>query len=118
ATERVQGAFLSDQEVEQVVRFASSQGEPEYIDDSFFEDDEHKGSDHDDEEVVDSNDDEELLQRALAIVVERKCASASYLQRRLKIGYNRAARMVELMEELGYVGPPNGSKPRELIKYP
>jgi len=118
ATERIQGAFLSDQEVEQVVRFASSQGEPEYIDDSFFEDDEHKGSDHDDEDVVDSNDDDELLQRALAIVVERKCASASYLQRRLKIGYNRAARMVELMEELGYVGPPNGSKPRELIKYP
>lgn len=117
AAERIQGAFLSDHEVEEVVRFVSSQGEPDFIDESFFEDDEPKASDSDDE-PVDMNDDSELMERALAIVVERKCASASYLQRRLKIGYNRAARLVELMEELGYVGPPNGSKPRELIKYP
>lgn len=118
ATERIQGSFLSDNEVEQVVAFVSSQGEPEYIDESFFEDDEPKASESSDDDAADSNDDEELMERALAIVVERKCASASYLQRRLKIGYNRAARMVEQMEELGYVGPPNGSKPRELIKYP
>lgn len=118
ATERIQGSFLSDNEVEQVVAFVSSQGEPEYIDESFFEDDEQKASESSDDDGADSNDDEELMERALAIVVERKCASASYLQRRLKIGYNRAARMVEQMEELGYVGPPNGSKPRELIKYP
>lgn len=118
ASERIQGSFLSDQEVEEVVRFVSSQGEPDYIDESFFEEDEPKASDSDDDDSVDVNDDSELMQRALAIVVERKCASASYLQRRLKIGYNRAARLVEQMEELGYVGPPNGSKPRELIKYP
>ncbi len=118
ATERIQGSFLSDNEVEQVVSFVSSQGKPEYIDESFFEDDEPKVSESSDDESTDSNDDEELMDKALAIVVERKCASASYLQRRLKIGYNRAARMVEQMEELGYVGPPNGSKPRELIKYP
>jgi S-DNA-T family DNA segregation ATPase FtsK/SpoIIIE len=118
ATERIQGSFLSDNEVEQVVAFVSSQGEPEFIDESFFEDDEPKASESSDDEGADSNDDEALMDRALAIVVERKCASASYLQRRLKIGYNRAARMVEQMEELGYVGPPNGSKPRELIKYP
>jgi len=117
AAERIQGSFLSDHEVEEVVRFVSSQGTPDFIDESFFEDDEPKASDSDDE-TVDVNDDSELMERALAIVVERKCASASYLQRRLKIGYNRAARLVEQMEELGYVGPPNGSKPRELIKYP
>jgi S-DNA-T family DNA segregation ATPase FtsK/SpoIIIE len=117
AAERIQGSFLSDHEVEEVVRFVSSQGTPDFIDESFFEDDEPKSSDSDDE-MVDVNDDSELMERALAIVVERKCASASYLQRRLKIGYNRAARLVEQMEELGYVGPPNGSKPRELIKYP
>ncbi len=118
ATERIQGSFLSDDEVEQVVRFVSSQGEPDYIDESFFEDDEPKASESSDDDSVDSNDDDELMDKALAIVVERKCASASYLQRRLKIGYNRAARLVEQMEEMGYVGPPNGSKPRELIKYP
>ncbi|MGH0052563.1 MAG: DNA translocase FtsK [Sphaerochaetaceae bacterium] len=118
ATERIQGAFLSDAEVEQVVAFVSSQGEPEYIDESFFEDDEPKASESSDDEGTESNSDEELMDKALAIVVERKCASASYLQRRLKIGYNRAARLVEQMEEMGYVGPPNGSKPRELIKYP
>ena len=54
---------------------------------------------------------------AKKIVFERHSASASYLQRRLKIGYNRAARIVEMMEEDGIVGPANGSKPREVIRY-
>lgn len=114
--ERIQGAFLSDREVEEVVNFASKQGVPDFIDDSFFEDDEPVQSSSYD--GGDSNDDESLMEEALAIVVERKSASASYLQRRLKIGYNRAARLIEQMEEMGYVGPPNGSKPRELLKYP
>ena len=118
AAERIQGSFLSDHEVEEVVKFVSSQGEPDFIDESFFEDEEQKASEPESEDGVDVNDDDEIMQRALAIVVERKCASASYLQRRLKIGYNRAARLVEQMEAMGYVGPPNGSKPRELIKYP
>ena len=117
AAVRIQGSYLSDNEVEQVVKFASTQGVPDYIDESFFEDDEPQSSD-DYGDAGDSNDDDELMDRALSIVVERKCASASYLQRRLKIGYNRAARLVEQMEEMGYVGPPNGSKPRELLKYP
>ncbi|HKL59367.1 MAG TPA: DNA translocase FtsK [Sphaerochaeta sp.] len=115
--ERIQGAFLSDREVEEVVQFASKQGVADFIDESFFEDDEpvSSGSSFD---SSDSNDDESLMNEALAIVIERKSASASYLQRRLKIGYNRAARLVEQMEELGYVGPPNGSKPRELLRIP
>jgi len=117
AAMRIQGSYLSDNEVEQVVKFASSQGVPDFIDESFFEDDEPQGNE-DYSDVSESNDDDELMERALSIVVERKCASASYLQRRLKIGYNRAARLVEQMEEMGYVGPLNGSKPRELIKYP
>ena len=54
---------------------------------------------------------------AKKIVFERHSASASYLQRRLKIGYNRAARIVEMMEEDGIVGPANGSKPREVLRY-
>jgi S-DNA-T family DNA segregation ATPase FtsK/SpoIIIE len=72
---------------------------------------EQKAAESDGDDGVEANDDDELMQRALSIVVERKCASASYLQRRLKIGYNRAARLVEQMEEMGYVGPPNGANP-------
>jgi len=115
--ERIQGAFLSDNEVEQVVQFASKQGVADFIDESFFEDDEPVASSSS-FDSSDNNDDESLMEEALAIVIERKSASASYLQRRLKIGYNRAARLVEQMEELGYVGPPNGSKPRELLMIP
>jgi len=115
--ERIQGAFLSDNEVEQVVEFASKQGVADFIDESFFEDDEPVASSSS-FDSSDNNDDESLMQEALAIVIERKSASASYLQRRLKIGYNRAARLVEQMEDLGYVGPPNGSKPRELLMIP
>lgn len=113
---RIQGAFLSDDEVEKVVAFACSQGEPDYIDEAFFEDDEPEESGDGDDDFGDSDD--SLMEKALRIVVERNGASASYLQRRLKIGYNRAARLVEQMEEMGYVGPPNGSKPRELLRMP
>ncbi len=114
---RIQGAFLSDEEVEKVVGFACSQGEPDYIDEAFFEDDEPEDTGDDGDGDFGDGDDA-LMDKALRIVVERNGASASYLQRRLKIGYNRAARLVEQMEELGYVGPPNGSKPRELLKFP
>jgi S-DNA-T family DNA segregation ATPase FtsK/SpoIIIE len=114
---RIQGAYLSDNEVEEVVRFASKQGVQDFIDESFFEDESVESNDGSNDEV-EGNDDDALMEKALQIVVERRCASASYLQRRLKIGYNRAARLVEQMEEMGYVGPPNGSKPRELLKYP
>lgn len=115
--ERIQGAFLSDAEVEEIVTFATGQGEPEFIDESFFEDDPPPIT----ESTVGLSDaitDEELMEQALQIVVERKGASASFLQRRLKIGYNRAARLVEQMEEEGWVGPANGSKPRELLRIP
>jgi S-DNA-T family DNA segregation ATPase FtsK/SpoIIIE len=59
-----------------------------------------------------------LYEKALEIVVQQQKASASYIQRRLKIGYNRAARLVELMEHNGVVGPAQGSKPRELLRNP
>ena len=62
--------------------------------------------------------DDPLYQQALDIVLQSGKASASYIQRRLKIGYNRAARLVEEMEERGIVGPANGSKPREIIHVP
>jgi S-DNA-T family DNA segregation ATPase FtsK/SpoIIIE len=115
---RIQGAFLSDEEVERIVAYAKTQGEPDYLDEAFFEDEEPEDDVDDGDDDVDGTSDEALMEKALKIVVERQSASASYLQRRLKIGYNRAARLVEQMEEDGLVGPARGSKPRELLKFP
>ena len=61
-------------------------------------------------------DDEELLQQALDVLKSTKRASTSMIQRRLRIGYNRAARIMDLMEDKGIVGPENGSSPREILK--
>ncbi|MBR5645349.1 MAG: hypothetical protein IKX23_01760 [Treponema sp.] len=115
---RIQGTFVSDQEVENVVNAVKEYGEPDYIDDEIFIED-----DDDIEGGVDLfgnsySDEDPLYDQALEIVVQAGKASASYIQRRLKIGYNRAARLVEEMEERGIVGPANGSKPREIIHMP
>lgn len=105
---RVQGAFLSEDEVDRVVTHVKSLGEPDYIDDEIFIDDE-------DDNPYQQELEDPLLERGIEIVTTANKASASYLQRRLKIGYNRAARMIEEMERLGIVGPQQGSKPREII---
>lgn len=115
--ERIQGAFLSDSEVEAIADFVKTQGKPDYLDEALFEDNEPVSDDSDDSESALSGDDA-IFEKALKIVCDRQSASASYLQRRLCIGYNKAARLVEKMEELGYVGPARGSKPRELLKFP
>lgn len=107
---RIQGTFVSDEEVEQVVECVKTFGEPEYIDDQIFFDDEE-----DDQRSVFDDESDPLYEEALQIVLAEGKASASYIQRRLKIGYNRAARIVEEMEDRGVVGPANGSKPREVI---
>lgn len=112
---RIQGAFLTEEEVEKIVAHVKTQGEPDYLDEDYFtdEEDEDEFDDYDD-----SSDEDDLMQEALVIVSQRGTASASYLQRRLKIGYNRAARLVEEMEERGIVGPSQGSKPREVLRMP
>ncbi|MCL2155904.1 MAG: DNA translocase FtsK, partial [Leptospirales bacterium] len=104
---RIQGAFISEDEVMAVVTHLRTLGAPDYIDfeESVFQDD--------DGEINDEND--ELFVEALRIIEETRKASASYLQRRLSIGYNRAARIIEKMEELGYIGPQQGSKPRDIF---
>ncbi len=113
---RIQGAFVSDSEVEKITSFVSlHNSKPDFLEESVFEDDE--GEEDDDEVFMDDEGEGDLYEMAKKIVYERKCASASYLQRRLKIGYNRAARIVEKMEEEGIVGPANGSKPREILRY-
>lgn len=113
---RIQGTFVSDDEVENVVEYVKGFGEPEYIDDEIFVDTE-------DDEMAEPSlfgggGEDPLYNKALEIVMEAGKASASYLQRRLSIGYNRAARLIEDMEARGIVGPANGSKPREIIHMP
>jgi S-DNA-T family DNA segregation ATPase FtsK/SpoIIIE len=111
---RVQGAFMSEDEVERVVAYVKTLGAPEYIDDEIFIDDDE----NDEPSYSTGSSSDPLFNKALEIVASAGKASASYLQRRLKIGYNRAARLVEQMEDMGIVGPQNGSKPRDVIHMP
>jgi len=112
---RMQGAFVSEEEVERAVDYVKTLGTPEYIDDEIF-------FDEDEEEMepglFDGEEGDPLFEKALEIVMQQGKASASYIQRRLKIGYNRSARLVELMEQRGIVGPAQGSKPRDIIRNP
>ncbi len=112
---RIQGTLVSDNEVENVVDYVKTFGGPDYIDDEIFVDDDEEIND---EPGLFSDGEDPLYDQALQIVIQAGKASASYIQRRLKIGYNRAARLVEEMEERGIVGPANGSKPREVIHIP
>jgi len=117
---RAQGAFVSDDEVNTMVEFLKKNGPPVYashvqaqIDRAAKEDDdEENGADG---EEGDLGDDSELYVQALDVLKSTKRASTSMLQRRLRIGYNRAARIMEIMEEKGIVGPENGSSPREIL---
>ncbi len=109
---RIQGSFLSEEEVENVTDHLKTLGEPDYIDDEIFFDDEEE------EELLRVGSDDPLMEKALNIIMHSGKASTSYLQRRLKIGYNRAARIMEDLEARGIVGPPNGSKPREILHLP
>ncbi|MCY9516112.1 FtsK/SpoIIIE family DNA translocase [Paenibacillus apiarius] len=104
---RVQGAFLSDQEVESVVSFVSGQGQAEYNDDLVPEIDENGLAA---DEPID-----ELYEQAIQMVLEAQQASASLLQRRMRIGYNRASRLIDHMHMQGIIGPHEGSRPREVL---
>jgi len=115
---RAQGAFVSDEEIQSLVDFLTVNGPPVYatdvqaqIDRAAKEEDE----DGDGGGEGDLGDDEELYQQALDVLKSTRRASTSMLQRRLRIGYNRAARVMEIMEEKGIVGPENGSSPREIL---
>ena len=105
---RVQGAFLSDNEVEAVVGYARGQAEAEYNEDLVPEIDDSEPDAAD--EILD-----ELFDQAVQIVLEAKQASVSLLQRRMRVGYTRAARLIDSMEAKGIVGPYEGSKPREVL---
>jgi S-DNA-T family DNA segregation ATPase FtsK/SpoIIIE len=102
---RAQAPYVSDQEVENVVHKIKELAKPSYI---ILEDPRSKSGELEVE-------DEDLFDEAWQIITESNKASASYLQRRLRIGYNRAARLIEAFEARGYIGPQVGSKPREII---
>ncbi|MET0690991.1 MAG: DNA translocase FtsK 4TM domain-containing protein [Candidatus Binatia bacterium] len=105
---RVHGAFVSDQEVLRVMKFIKQQGRPTYRPEVLEAKREVEAAAAVDEEY------DEMYDQALAIVTETQQASISMIQRRLRVGYNRAARMIEQMERDGVVGPPDGAKPREV----
>jgi S-DNA-T family DNA segregation ATPase FtsK/SpoIIIE len=119
---RIQGAFVSDEEREDVINFVKEQGSANYSDEimaSIEKAAEEKGSKSEESgDAADSGDAgnyDELLPQAVDVIFDTKQASVSMLQRRLKLGYSRAARLVDQMEEIGIVGPFEGSKPRQVL---
>jgi S-DNA-T family DNA segregation ATPase FtsK/SpoIIIE len=109
---RVHGPFVSDTEVEDVVRFLRKQGRPEYLDAVTEEEDEEGGDPFD---MLGEEGGDDLFDKAVAIVARERKVSTSYIQRRLQIGYNRAARLIERMEEDGMISRPNHQGKREIL---
>lgn len=116
---RAQGAFVADEEVAEIVEFLKKNGPPQYaqavqqqIDRAAREEDEDADAG---EGEGDMGDDEDLFRQAFDVLKSTRRASTSMMQRRLRIGYNRAARIMDLMEDKGIVGPENGSSPREIL---
>lgn len=105
---RVQGAFISDSEIDEMVEFIKAQGGPHY-DEAV-----QKAQSENPEDSVDFFEDD-LMRQAIDMVLETGQASTSMIQRRFRVGYTRAARMIDMMEAMHIVGPNNGSKPREIL---
>ncbi len=112
---RVQGAYLSEEEIKKVTSFIKKNNEVISTDEIKIENGGNGSQANLDLENMDMSDGDELLDEAIELVRAAKKASASLLQRRLKVGYARAARLLDLMEERGIVGPGEGAKPREVF---
>lgn len=113
---RLQGAFLSKNEVDLIAEHWRKIAQPNYLNlKEILEEIKAINEEEEDNYYEISNEVDTLFQEAIEIVFETRKASASYLQRRLGVGYNRAARMIEEMEKMGIVGPQKGAKPREII---
>ncbi len=105
---RIQGAFISEKEIAKITAFLKEQRKPDY-NEEITKGDEQETTEFDDSEY------DEKYDEAVAVVTQSGQASISYVQRRLRIGYNRAARLIEIMEHEGIIGPQIGSKPREIL---
>jgi S-DNA-T family DNA segregation ATPase FtsK/SpoIIIE len=105
---RLQGAFVSDEEIERVVEFLKKEGEPDY-NYTVLETEKTGGT------VMEDSGEDPMIDEAIQIVLEVGKASTSYLQRKLRIGYSRAARIIDIMSEMGVISEANGSKPREVL---
>ena len=112
---RVQGAFISDKEVEKVVDFVKANGEATYNDDILEQIEKANSTDKEIEEQENDDDTDPLLMEAIEVVVETGQASTSFIQRRFKVGYARAGRIIDQMEERGVISGYQGSKPREVL---
>lgn len=115
---RVQGSYVATEEIKRVVDFLKAQTSSQYDEEVASEVEKHipvaKGEKPAQEASSDSGSDNNMTERAIEVVVEAGQASTSYLQRRLKLGYARAARIMDELEEMGIVGPADGAKPREV----
>lgn len=107
---RAQGVFVTDEEIRRVVEFASKQGTPDFNNEIH---DRISGEGNGQEEI--SDEDEELVQKCIEIMRQEKKASTSLFQRRLRLGYTRAARVLDILEQRRYVAPGEGAKPREIL---
>jgi len=110
---RIHAPFVTEDEIEKVNNFLRSQAEPDYVDEILA------FSEKNDEEIDNSemNDKDELYQSALKLVKDEGKASTSFLQRKLQIGYNRAARIIDMMEENGIISKANHVGKREILKW-
>jgi len=107
---RIQGAYISENEISKITKFLKDQRVPDYLDDITL-----TGGDDEEDKEFEESDYDDKYDEAVALVTQTRQASISYVQRRLRIGYNRAARLIEMMEHEGIVGPQIGSKPREIL---
>jgi S-DNA-T family DNA segregation ATPase FtsK/SpoIIIE len=116
--QRVHGALITESEIEKVVNWCKSQSQPQYNEEflePIHDKEQQEGAPVDDEESAELDS---VYEDAVRIVVESGKASTSLLQRRLRLGYGRAARLIDMMEKDGIVGSPDGSRPREVLKRP
>ena len=114
---RIQGAYVSERDINRIVEHVRGQGKPNFTDDIMAIEEEALAADGEGGGMNDEPEDE-LMNKALDYIRATKYASTSMLQRKFRIGYTRAARLMDLFEERGYVGPGQGSKPREVIFAP
>ena len=112
---RVQGAFVSDDEVEKIVDFIKSNGTATYSEDILESIENSNKTDKDVNDLDDGDDTDPLLDEAIETVIETQTASTSFIQRRFKVGYARAGRIIDQMEERGIISGYQGSKPREVL---